>query len=63
MSIWLYLHKHHLHDFDYFFSGGDGLFLIVKNVRKYLLPEEIFAATAGWTKPIFLGQPFSAPGK
>ena len=60
-SIWLYLHKHHLHDFDYFVSGGDDLFLIVENLRKYLLSEEILTATAGGTKPIFLGRPLRIP--
>lgn len=61
-SIWLYLHKHHLHDFDYFVSGGDDLFLVVENLRKYLLSEEIQTATAHGAKPIFLGRPFRPPG-
>lgn len=61
-SIWLYLHKHHLDDFDYFVSGGDDLFVVVENLRKYLLSEEILTATAGGTEPIFLGRPFRPPG-
>jgi len=61
-SIWLYLHKHHLHDFDYFVSGGDDLFLVVENLRKYLVSEEILTATAGGSNPIFLGRPFRPSG-
>lgn len=61
-SIWLYIHKHHLHEYDYFVSGGDDIFLIIENLRRYLLSDEILTATNQGTKPIFLGRAFRPPG-
>ena len=40
---------------------GDDLFIIVENLRKYLLSDEILEATGHGTKPIFLGRPFLPP--
>lgn len=62
-SIWIYLHKHHVHDFDYFVSGGDDLYIIVENLRKYLSSEEIVKATEHGEKPIFLGRRFLPPNE
>ena len=61
-SIWLYIHKHHLHEYDYFVSGGDDIFLIIENLRRYLLSDEILTATDHGAKPIFLGRAFRPPG-
>jgi len=60
-SIWLYVHKHHLHDFDYFIIGGDDLFVIMENLRKYLASDEIVVASEGGKQPLFLGRRFLPP--
>jgi len=61
-AAWIYLHKHHLQDYDYFLAGGDDIFVVVENLRRYLLSPEILAATKEGTEPIFLGRPFRPPG-
>ena len=40
-SIWNYIAKHYLDDYDYFILGGDDLFLIPTNLRYYLYQIEI----------------------
>ena len=35
-SIWRYVGKHYADDFDYFFLGGDDLFVLPQNLRSYL---------------------------
>eukprot|EP00547_Thalassionema_nitzschioides_P010634 CAMPEP_0194257430 /NCGR_PEP_ID=MMETSP0158-20130606/39014_1 /TAXON_ID=33649 /ORGANISM="Thalassionema nitzschioides, Strain L26-B" /LENGTH=227 /DNA_ID=CAMNT_0038996467 /DNA_START=238 /DNA_END=917 /DNA_ORIENTATION=+ len=35
-SIWKFVHNHYLDDFDYFFLGGDDLFVIPDNLKVYL---------------------------
>jgi hypothetical protein len=60
-SIWLYVHKHHRRDFDFFLIGGDDLFIVVENLRKYLLSDEIMEATGFGSKPIYLGRRFLPP--
>lgn len=57
-SIWKYVHKHHVKEYDYFILGGDDLFVVVENLRKYLTSDEIVKATEEGTKPIFLGRRF-----
>ncbi len=35
-SIWKYVGKHYLNDFDWFFIGGDDMFVLPNNLRTYL---------------------------
>jgi len=35
-SIWKFVHKHYVNDFDFFYLGGDDLFVIPENLRAYL---------------------------
>jgi glycoprotein-N-acetylgalactosamine 3-beta-galactosyltransferase len=35
-SIWQFIGKHYLRDFDYFILGGEDLFVITGNLRRYL---------------------------
>ncbi|CAM9235202.1 unnamed protein product [Ectocarpus sp. 8 AP-2014] len=59
-AIWKYINFHYKDDFDWFVLGGDDLFLIVENLRKYLLSDEIIRAAGGLqnggTNPMFLGR-------
>ena len=32
-SIWLYVYTHYFDDYDYFYIGGDDLYVIVENLR------------------------------
>jgi glycoprotein-N-acetylgalactosamine 3-beta-galactosyltransferase len=59
-SIWLYIYKHHLTQYDYFIIGGDDLFVLVENLRLYLQSDEIVGVTLNGTKPIFLGRRFKS---
>lgn len=51
-SIWMYVYQHYIDDYDFFHLGGDDLYLIVENLRKFLLP---FMNTTT-TKPLYFGQ-------
>jgi hypothetical protein len=52
-SIWAYIHDHYLNDYDFFHLGGDDLYLIVENLKRFLgrLHESTPASTL-----LFLGQ-------
>lgn len=41
-SIWKYIYDHFLEDYDYFHLGGDDMYLLVENMRRYLkqLPND-----------------------
>eukprot|EP00752_Nemacystus_decipiens_P004621 g4218.t1 len=59
-AIWKYINFHYNDDFDWFLLGGDDLFVIVENLRKYLLSDEVKSAAGGLegggTNPMFLGR-------
>eukprot|EP00752_Nemacystus_decipiens_P004620 g4217.t1 len=59
-AIWKYINFHYKNDFDWFVLGGDDLFLVVENLRKYLLSDEIKNAAGGFmdggTNPMYLGR-------
>ncbi|CAM9225967.1 unnamed protein product, partial [Pylaiella littoralis] len=61
-AIWKYDNFHYRDDFDWFLLGGDDLFVIVENLRKYLLSDEIQRAAGGLSKggtnPMYLGRRF-----
>jgi hypothetical protein len=52
-SIWAYIHKHYLSDYDYFHLGGDDHFVIVENLRQFLMLVD--QKTQPDKKPAFLG--------
>ncbi|CAM9609127.1 unnamed protein product [Ectocarpus fasciculatus] len=59
-AIWKYINFHYKDDFDWFLLGGDDLFVIVENLRKYLLSDEIMHAAGGringGPNPMYLGR-------
>ncbi|CAB1119605.1 unnamed protein product [Ectocarpus sp. CCAP 1310/34] len=59
-AIWKYINFHYKEDFDWFILGGDDLFLIAENLRKYLLSDEVKSAGGGinngGTNPMYLGR-------
>jgi glycoprotein-N-acetylgalactosamine 3-beta-galactosyltransferase len=50
-SMWMYVHKHYLDDFDFFHIGGDHMWVVVENL-KYALSHE------NASEPLYLGAPF-----
>jgi len=57
-SIWKYIYHHYKDDFEWFYIGGDDVYLIVDNLRKYLISDEIVKAGKDGTVPLFLGRRF-----
>ena len=47
-SIWLMVYQRYYDDFEWFYIGGDDLYIIVENLRLYLNSDEI--VRAGWIK-------------
>lgn len=56
-SIWAYVYEHYRNDYDFFHLGGDDLYMIVENMRKFLSETMNLGADA-----IYLGQWISQPG-
>jgi glycoprotein-N-acetylgalactosamine 3-beta-galactosyltransferase len=52
-SLWIYLYHNYGNDYDFFHLGGDDLYVVVENLRKFL--QQVQDSTAE-TIPIFLGQ-------
>eukprot|EP00903_Cladosiphon_okamuranus_P008045 g7759.t1 len=65
-AIWKYIDRHYKDDFDWFVLGGDDIFIIVENLRKYLLSAEIKKAAGGFENggkiPMYLGRRFRPKG-
>ncbi|GMH84599.1 hypothetical protein TrST_g801 [Triparma strigata] len=67
-STWAYIHDNYVDsgiyssEFDWFYIGGDDVFVIPENLKLYLGSDEIVAATEGGEKPIFLGRRFKQDG-
>lgn len=62
-SIWKYIGKHFLQEFDFFLLGGDDMFYIIENLRAYLVSPDIYSL---WNshedrKGVFLGRRFFPP--
>jgi glycoprotein-N-acetylgalactosamine 3-beta-galactosyltransferase len=53
-SIWTYLYTHYRNDFDYFHLGGDDLYLIVNNLRHFLV-NTVESRKTHPQEPVFLG--------
>ncbi|CAM9882283.1 unnamed protein product [Ectocarpus sp. 8 AP-2014] len=66
-AIWKYINFHYKAEFDWFVLGGDNLFPIVENLRKYLLSDEIKGAAGGLENggpnPMYLGTRFRFIGE
>ena len=58
-SIWAYVHNYYLNDYDFFHLGGDDLYLIVENLKRFL--GRLHLSTSDAT-PLFLGQWIHRPG-
>jgi len=56
-SIWAYIHKTYIDDYDFFYIGGDDYYLLVDNLRRYLTSDEILKKHGGegWPDPLYLG--------
>jgi hypothetical protein len=46
-SMWAYVYDNYYEDYDWFHMGGDDMYVIVENLRKYLESDEIHAAQNG----------------
>ena len=57
-AIWKFIGDHYLQDYDYFFLGGDDLFVIVDNLRAYL-----GSLSPGPDADHFVGRRFKGYGK
>ena len=61
-SIWRYVYTHLVDEFDFFLLGGDDMFYMVENLRKYLASEEITERREdAQTSGLFLGRRFFPP--
>eukprot|EP00903_Cladosiphon_okamuranus_P006776 g6606.t1 len=65
-AIWKYINFHYREEFDWFLLGGDDFFVIMENLRKYLLSDEIESAAGGLkgggTTPMYLGRRMRVDG-
>lgn len=56
-AIWSYIHDNYADDYDYFHLGGDDVFLMVENLRRFLIQyEHVNQPFIQDNQPIFLGQ-------
>jgi len=60
-SIWKYVHAAYTTEFDWFFIGGDDLFVIPSNLRAYLHSPAMQEASMHGEKPMFIGRRFQIP--
>ncbi len=56
-SAWSYIYENYASEYNWFVIGGDDLFVIVENMKKYLASDEISNRTHGGTKPAYVGRP------
>jgi len=61
-SIWRFVGTHYLEDFDWFFIGGDDLFVMPHNLKTYLASLVYKDGTDPVTKEYFVGRRFNAGG-
>jgi glycoprotein-N-acetylgalactosamine 3-beta-galactosyltransferase len=55
-SIWMYVYANYLEEYDFFHLGGDDLFVLVANLKKFLVPF------LNQTDAVYLGQWIPLPG-
>jgi glycoprotein-N-acetylgalactosamine 3-beta-galactosyltransferase len=60
-SIWAYIYMHYLNDYDYFHLGGDDLYVIVENLKRFLVEQQELQASPD--EPRFFGAWIDRPGK
>jgi len=61
-SIWKYIAHHYKDEFDWFLIGGDDMYYIVNNLRKYLSSDEVTKAR-NKKEGMFLGRRFFPPNQ
>mmetsp|Transcript_39012 Transcript_39012/g.82031 ORF Transcript_39012/g.82031 Transcript_39012/m.82031 type:complete len:556 (-) Transcript_39012:422-2089(-) len=61
-SIWKFVGTHYLDDFDWFFIGGDDLFVLPLNLKTYLASLTHKDGTNPDTKEYFVGRRFNSGG-
>ena len=61
-SIWAYMHDNYLEDYEWFYIGGDDVYVIVENLKMYLQSEEIRRESEDGQNPMFLGRRFKLNG-
>ena len=59
-SIWKYIGKHYMDEFDFFLIGGDDMFYVMENLMHYLSSGEI-RDLKSQNKGVFLGRRFFPP--
>lgn len=59
---WRYVYEYYLNDFDYFVFGGDDMFILPSNLKRYLASEDVRHASKDGTYPVYLGRRFKANG-
>lgn len=59
-SMWRYAATHLINDYDYFLIGGDDLYVIMENLRRFLLSEQV-KTLQDQQKPLYLGYPMWLP--
>mmetsp|Transcript_27451 Transcript_27451/g.87983 ORF Transcript_27451/g.87983 Transcript_27451/m.87983 type:complete len:439 (+) Transcript_27451:88-1404(+) len=59
-STWYYVYYHYLDEFDWFYAGGDDLFVIMENLRDYLGSPELQAALKSG-RGVNLGHRYDTP--
>jgi hypothetical protein len=52
-SIWAYIYQHYRHEYDYFHLGGDDMYVIVENMKRFL---STFKDQTARGEPVYLGQ-------
>ena len=62
-STWQYLHDNYIDEYEWFYIGGDDVYMMVENMKMYLGSEELRAASENGAKPVFLGRRFFRDGK
>eukprot|EP01082_Thalassiosira_pseudonana_P001289 g1573.t1 g1573 contig10:2367169-2368815(-) len=61
-SIWKFVGTHYLEDYDWFFIGGDDLFVLPHNLKTYLASLTQKDGTDPKTKEYFVGRRFNSGG-
>lgn len=59
-SVWKFVGKNYINDFDFFLLGGDDMFYIIENLKHYLGSNEI-QDIKNKGKGLFLGRRFFPP--
>lgn len=57
-STWSYIADNYAEDYDWFFVGGDDVFLVAENLRRLLTSHEVQMSGGGkdMAKPMYLGE-------